>query len=152
MAVRIRRFDYSRDVEAVIACMPELYETNFPGLRADGEFLARRRQALREAARDPAQLVLVAEDGRGLAGFIWLAMELDSTGRRRGEVAAIFVHQRVRGTGVGRLLMEEAEWTFRSWGCVSALLMVTATNERALQLYQRLGYDVTRYQMEKRLR
>lgn len=152
MALHIRRYDPARDQEVLIGFMPELYETNFPGFRADPDFLARRRQALREAARDPGQLVLVAEDARGPAGFIWLVLELDSSGRRRGEVAAVFVHQRARGAGVGRMLMAEAEFIFRSWGCHSIHLMVTVSNERAVQLYEHLGFGVTRYQMEKKLK
>lgn len=152
MAVTIRRFDPVRDLETLIAFMPELYESNFSGFRADADFLTRRRQALREAARDPGQLVLVADDGRGAVGFVWLVLELDGNGRRRGEVAAVFVAPRLRGTGIGRLLMAEAEAMFRSWGCHSIHLMVTASNERALQLYRGLGFAVTRHQMEKRLR
>ncbi len=152
MTVRIRRFEYNRDVEAVLSFMPELYETNFPGFVADPEFLTRRRQSLREAVRDPGQLVLVADEGRGPVGFIWLVLELDAGGRRRGEVAAVYVHSRLRDQGVGRLLMLEGEEILRSWGCHSVHLMVTVSNERAVQLYRNLGFGVTRYQMEKRLR
>lgn len=152
MPLIIRRFDYVRDAEAVISFMPDLYETNFPGFVATADFLRRQRHNLREATRDPGQLVLVAEAGLGPVGFAWLVLEVDGNGRRRGELAAIYVHPGWRGQGVGRQLMAEAEESFRSWGCHSIHLMVTARNERAVGLYRSLGYGVTRYQMEKRLR
>lgn len=152
MAVRVRRFDFARDVEQLVAFMPDLYETNFPGFLATPEFLARRRQALREAARDPAQRVLVADDGVRPVGFVWLVLEIDGAGRRRGEVAALYVDPRLRSRGVGRQLMEEGEEVLRAWGCDSAHLMVTVANETAVHLYRELGYEVVRYQMEKRLR
>lgn len=152
MPVLLRRMDYVQDGEAILACMPDLYESNFAGFVADAPFLARRRQALREAARDPAQEVLVLDaDGR-LAGFVWLVMEIDYRGRRQGEVAAIYVKPQWRGRGLGRMLMEEAEAVFRHWGCHSVQLMVTARNEAAVGLYRSLGYGVTRHQMEKPLR
>lgn len=152
MAVRVRRLDFARDADRLIAFMPDLYETNFPGFLATREFLARRRQALREAARDPAQRVLVAEEGTRAVGFIWLVLEIDGAGRRRGEVAALYVDPRLRGQGVGRQLMEEGEDVLRDWGCESAHLMVTVANQAAVQLYRELGYEVVRYQMEKPLR
>lgn len=151
MAVQVRRFDYVRDGDILISFMPDLYESNFPQFTADPEFLARRRQALREAARDPAQLVLVLEDPHGPAGFVWLGLELDWNGRRRGELAAIYVAPRARGRGLGRLLMQEAEQVFRSWGCRSVHLMVTAANAGAVRLYREMGFQVSRYQMEKGL-
>ncbi|MFO7274178.1 MAG: GNAT family N-acetyltransferase [Bacillota bacterium] len=149
--VRIRRFDYAADTATLLSFMPELYESNFPGFVVDVEFMARRRSQLRAAARDPSQMVLVAEDDLGPCGFIWLVIEQDYQRRRRGEVSALYVHPRARGRGVGRQLMEAGEEYLRSCGCDSVMLMVTATNRVALSLYESMGYEVTRYQMEKRL-
>ncbi len=150
-AVRIRPFDYERDTGTILSFMPELYESNFPGFIVDVDFMARRRTQLRAAVRDPSQMVLVAEDSLGLCGFIWLVVEQEYSGRRRGEVSALYVHPRARGRGVGRQLMEAGEAHLRSCGCHSVMLMVTATNQAALSLYASLGYETTRYQMEKRL-
>lgn len=151
MAARVRRMDFARDAGRLLSFLPDLYESNFPGFVATQEFLARRRQALREAVRDPAQTVLVLEEGSQLVGFVWLVLEVDLAGRRRGEVAAVYVEPRWRGQGLGRRLMEEAEAVFRAWGCESVFLMVTASNEVAVNLYRSLGYAVSRYQMEKTL-
>jgi ribosomal protein S18 acetylase RimI-like enzyme len=150
--LHIRHFDFQSDASAILSFMPELYESNFPGFQADTDFLARKRAQLREAFRDPGQSVLVAVDEQGVCGFIWLIIEVEYSGRRRGEVAAIHVAERARGAGVGRALMGEGTDVLRSYGCESVHLMVTATNERAVSLYRSLGFEVTRYQMEKPIR
>jgi ribosomal protein S18 acetylase RimI-like enzyme len=150
--LRIRHLDYPSDLAQILTFMPELYESNFPGFVADSDFIGRKRAQLREAARDPGQAVMVAEDERGLAGFIWLVVEVEYSGSQRGEVAAIHVASRCRGEGVGRQLMQEGMDLLRSYGCDSVHLMVTAANEAAVGLYDSLGFQVTRYQMEKPLR
>lgn len=150
--MRIRHLDLPDDIGPILSFLPDLYESNFPGFVADTSFVARKRAQLREVARDPGQSVLVAEDAEGICGFIWLVVEVEWSGRRRGEVSAIYVHPRVRGKGIGRRLMEEGEALLRSYGCESVLLMVTASNQPALRLYEDLGYGITRHQMEKRLR
>jgi len=132
--------------------MPDLYESNFPGFVADTEFLARKRGQLREASRDPGQAVLIAVEGGKVCGFIWLIIEVEYSGRRRGEVAAVHVAREHRGKGMGRSLMEEGEDLLRTYGCETVHLMVTAANDPAVGLYRDLGYGVTRYQMEKNLR
>lgn len=150
--LHIRHFDYPSDASAILSFMPELYESNFPGFQADSDFVTRKRTQLREASRDPGQSVLVAVDEQGVCGFIWLVIEVEYSGRRRGEVSAIHVDRRCRGTGVGKALMDEGMDVLRSYGCESVHLMVTATNETAVGLYRRLGFEVTRYQMEKPIR
>lgn len=150
--MHIRHLDYPHDVPEILRFLPELYETNFPGFAADLEFIARKRNQLREASRDPGQAVLVAADTAGVCGFIWLTIEVEHTGRRRGEVSAIHVASRARGQGLGRRLMQEGESLLRTYGCETIHLMVTAANEVATGLYKDLGYQVTRYQMEKPLR
>ncbi|MFZ5817970.1 MAG: GNAT family N-acetyltransferase [Bacillota bacterium] len=150
--MRIRHLDYPGDSAQILSFLPELYETNFPGFVVDTEFVVRKRNQLREAARDPGQAVLVAEDCLGVCGFIWLVIEIDYSGKRRGEVNALYVAKRVRGQGVGRRLMEEGEELLRTYGCHSVMLMVTADNETACGLYRSMGYTVTRYQMEKPIR
>lgn len=150
--MRIRHLDFPSDLPAIVGFMPELYESNFPGFVADADFIARKRAQVREASRDPGQQILIAEDATGVCGFIWLIIEIEYSGHRRGEVSAIHVAKRVRGQGVGRRLMEEGESVLVNYGCDSVNLMVTSSNELAVGLYRSMGYGVQRYQMEKSLR
>lgn len=150
--MRIRHLEPARDVETLVSWMPDLYESNFPDFKADVDFLSRQRARLKEASRDPFQVVLVAEGSEGPGGFIWIALERAWSGSRAAEVSAIYVAPHARGQGVGRLLMEEAEVLLRSQGVHTIYLMVTASNVVAHSLYSDLGFRVTRYQMEKKLR
>lgn len=149
--MHIRLMDYPADAAHILMFLPELYESNFRGFTADAEFIGRKRAQLKEAYRDPGQAVLVAVDEAGICGFIWLTLEIEYAGRRRGEVSALHVAVRARGRGVGKELMADAEAYFRRYGCTYVHLMVTASNEVAVGLYQSLGYGVTRLQMEKEL-
>lgn len=151
--MRVRFLDLPGDMEPILACLPDLYESNFPGFRADVEFLGRKRGQIRSASRDPGQMILVATDEYEVAGFIWLAIEEEwGGGGTRGEVAAIYVRPAFRSKGVGRLLMAEGEALLRRYGCSKVHLMVTQTNRAAVHLYEELGYKVTRFQMEKPLK
>lgn len=150
--MRIRHFQHPHDAAEIIGFLPDLYESNFPGFVADTEFIARKRGQLRGASRDPGQIVLVAEDELSICGFIWLIIEIENSGRRRGEVSAVHVARRARGQGLGRQLMQEGETILAQYGCETVQLMVTAANAVAVGLYESLGYGVTRYQMEKPLR
>lgn len=149
--MRVRYLDYPGDLDRITRFLPDLYETNFPGFMATPEFINRKRQQLRDAQRDPAQTILVAEDSGGVCGFIWLTVEIEYSGRRTGEVAAIYVTPGSRGGGVGKALMREAEEIFRISGVQRIILMVTQANQAALGLYEDLGFAVTRLQMEKEL-
>lgn len=148
--MRVRYLDLPADMDPILAMLPELYESNFPGFKADSEFITRKKGQIRSASRDPGQSILVAEDETGLAGFIWLAIEEEWGGLGyRGEIAAIYVRPSYRGKGVGRELMAEGEAMLRRYGCRKIHLMVTRSNEAAVGLYEDLGYKVTRLQMEK---
>lgn len=150
--MHIRHLEPVSDLPQILAFLPELYEMNFPGFKADAEFMNRKRAQLRQVPRDPGQVVLVCEDGHRVCGFIWLVIEEESSGRRRGEVAAIHVDRRYRQKGLGRQLMDEGEQMLRTYGCDRVFLMVTTENAVAVDLYAKMGYEVTRQQMEKSLR
>lgn len=148
--MRIRYLDLPGDMEPILATLPDLYESNFPGFVADAEFITRKKGQIRSASRDPGQVILVAADSTGLGGFIWLAVEEEWGGMGfRGEVAALYVRPEQRGKGLGRELMAEGERILQQYGCRRVHLMVTQSNESAVRLYEELGYKVTRLQMEK---
>jgi ribosomal protein S18 acetylase RimI-like enzyme len=61
-----------------------------------------------------------------------------------GHVTQICVSPSVRGTGIGHELMRQSLTTLREMGCISASLTVTAANEDAVALYERVGFETIR--------
>lgn len=80
-------------------------------------------------------------------GMIWFAVQENS----KGFIYDVLIDEAFRGRGYGRLLLKEAEVEARRAGITALGLHVFAHNERAVQLYQSAGYDVTNIIMEKKL-
>ena len=57
-----------------------------------------------------------------------------------GHITQICVTPSVRGTGIGHALLRQSLITLREAGCRSASLTVTAANEDAVALYERVGF------------
>jgi ribosomal protein S18 acetylase RimI-like enzyme len=58
-----------------------------------------------------------------------------------GHVTQVCVSPAVRGTGVGHELLRQTLGTLRGMGCSAASLTVTAANEDAVSLYERMGFE-----------
>ena len=61
-----------------------------------------------------------------------------------GHVTQICVSPSVRGTGMGHELLRQSLTVLREMGCRSASLTVTAANEDAVALYERVGFETIR--------
>jgi len=61
-----------------------------------------------------------------------------------GHITQICVSPSVRGTGIGHELLRQSLTMLRDAGCRSATLTVTASNEDAVELYERVGFVTAR--------
>jgi ribosomal protein S18 acetylase RimI-like enzyme len=61
-----------------------------------------------------------------------------------GHITQICVSPSVRGTGIGHALLRKSLIVLRDMGCRSASLTVTAANDGAVQLYERVGFHTVR--------
>ncbi len=61
-----------------------------------------------------------------------------------GHITQICVAPSVRGTGLGHELLRQSLTALRNMGCRSASLTVTAANEDAVKLYERVGFKTIR--------
>jgi ribosomal protein S18 acetylase RimI-like enzyme len=64
--------------------------------------------------------------------------------RANGHVCQVSVNPAAQGSGLGAALVSRALQSFREAGLASATLSVTAANQRAHRLYERLGFTVQR--------
>ena len=98
-------------------------------------------RALGELLRDPAHLVLVAEEDGRVVGFASSgATRDDGEPPRTGELYTIYVLPERWGTGSGRDLMRAAVGRLRGRGFERALLWVLEDNPRARRFYERAGW------------
>ena len=110
-----------------------------------GEEIARADDAILLAALhrpDPKNLILIAEEPAGQpVGYVFASTDTDYFTRRdHAHVEVVAVAPVVERTGLGRLLLEAAETWARSRGYESITLNVFARNQRAIRVYERLGY------------
>ena len=61
-----------------------------------------------------------------------------------GHITQICVAPSARGTGTGHELLRQSLTTLREMGCNSASLTVTAANDDAVRLYERVGFQTIR--------
>jgi len=97
-------------------------------------------------SRDP-ELVIVAEDARGLAGSVFGAFD-----GRRAWVNRLATREDVRGTGVGVQLMKALETALALTGCRKINLLIEPENQSVVGFYERLGFTTDEpIFMEKRI-
>lgn len=96
--------------------------------------------------------VAVDEDGAHIGHILLLGNQIDSVADiPQAWVYDVSVRRDWWGRGVGRKLMARGEDFARSLGLEYVGLGVTKANERAVDFYHELGYEVERVQMVKRI-
>jgi ribosomal protein S18 acetylase RimI-like enzyme len=121
-----------------------------PSWRTEREVVAAESATVEEALGfgTGRAALLVAEDTAGEpGGYVLVNADTDYFGRRHAHIEILAVSSATEGRGAGRALVEAAEGWARSEGLDLITLNVFANNQRALALYQRLGYapDTLRY-------
>jgi ribosomal protein S18 acetylase RimI-like enzyme len=109
-----------------------------------------------EMIGQPNATSLVAQCDDEVVGFVnVLFVERDKNPLLQpisfARVGSIGVAEAHRGRGIGRELMRQAEAWASARGARHLSLNVWAFNERAVDLYRKLGYDVRSHSMGKRL-
>lgn len=110
----------------------------------------------REMIGLPDATTFVAETAKGVIGFVNIAVVAKDKNPLLQPVAyarvgSVGVAERHRGRGIGTELMRRAEAWAAARGATRVNLIVWAFNERAVRLYEELGYEIRSYSMGKRL-
>lgn len=149
--MEIRPYRQQQDFRAILDAQCDLYQINFPRFVCTPVFLAEQAQRLRVAARRPLENgIFVLDDAGTMAGFVWVAVRVDLQGTY-GSVDQVYLKPQYRRQGYGALLMEAAYDFIKRQGLKVARLYVTRDNQDAVRLYERTGYQIIRYEMERRL-
>lgn len=134
---KLRRFSMN-DLASVThinqACLPENYTDIF--------FVDLHRKF--------PETFVVAEEDENLVGYIMCRIEagLSSFGLggliKKGHVVSVAVLPEHRRKGIGEALIAQAMEGMRTYNAKQCYLEVRVTNEEAVSLYKKLGFDVTR--------
>lgn len=113
--------------------------------------------ALQARCKEEDGALLVAEKDGKLVGYATIFTNVEQRGEidevvfTYGEISHIAVSPESRGSGAGKLLMEECERRTRSAGRKWLRLNVLANNVSARSIYEHLGFRDHLITMEKQL-
>ena len=132
------------DVMAISELVPQLVAFGPPPWR-DTEQMTKTDHAVIQRAileqSDDAIVWVGVLDGEVLAFLHARATTDYYTQNVQGHVADIVVADRARGSGIGTRLLEEAERWAREQGFQQLTIAVFERNARALELYERRGFQ-----------
>lgn len=83
------------------------------------------------------ELLFVAVDQDAIVGSVMAGYD-----GHRGWLYAVAVRQTYRRSGLGRMLVHEAENALRALGCGKINLQVRSTNAAVVGFYEALGYEI----------
>lgn len=110
--------------------------------------------AFERITADPDCLLVVGEvEGQGVVATLQLDFlnGLSKHGARKALVQAVRVDSRLRGQGLGRVLMDWAVGEARRRGCSSIALTTHSSREAAHRFYARLGFSPSHLGMQMSL-
>ena len=93
---------------------------------------------------------IVAEQDRKIAGYIMCRIEMGLSNLglsgvvKKGHVVSVAVMPEDRRRGIGEALVTSAMDGMRRYGARQCYLEVRVTNQEAIALYKKLGFEVTR--------
>lgn len=90
--------------------------------------------------------IMTAEEGDIVFGYLWITVS-----EKTAWVYDIYIHPEWRGKGYGRAALEEMNRRLFSEGIVEIGLRVATNNGRAKKLYEKLGFEMTGFNLSKRL-
>ena len=144
--LKIRDFR-RKDLDKICGYKRESVHINFPDCRFNEDMFG--KILLRCAKQRPDSVKIAEVDGK-VAGYVWCRSVSSAVGVF-GRIEHVFVDEKFRHRGVGKVLMQTAEEHFRSCGVKKIKLTVTSGNKSAVSLYNNMGYETRRFIMEKDL-
>jgi ribosomal protein S18 acetylase RimI-like enzyme len=153
--IALRPFDWSTDIEAICRWQTETYALNFPGFRFNEAFASAFRHDLRRATLDNLHGLFVLDEGPAggeSCAFMWLVVCQNTwTNERYGYINNLYVSPEKRGQDLGTVLLDFSNDWFQKRNVTKLRLTVTASNLAACRLYEKGGYRIARFEMEKEI-
>jgi ribosomal protein S18 acetylase RimI-like enzyme len=131
--------DYSRDIAKNQGL------TNAKALEVAKQTL---EQSFPQGLDSQGQQLLCIEHGSALVGYLWHSINLSDNS---SYIYDFYIFPHERNKGFGKLAIEALELMLAASGVQQIKLRVAFHNQRALKLYEEVGFAVTGYNMSKSL-
>lgn len=142
MIVLIIRDYTDKDKEFIIGLASRFTEIDYLDFRNRTKMLKKQEEMALESVENNKSNIFIAEKDGQYLGYIELKDWVDYfTRERQGYVASLAVTRDAEGTGVGTLLLKKAEDWAKQKGYKELVLQVFTANQRAIKLYESLGYE-----------
>jgi len=141
------------DKDFILSMVPRLVEFGPPAWRDKEKLVAFDRKVLHDELRNlhSEDAIFIAEENKKPLGFIHIRLGSDYYYKEKhGHIEDLVVAVEGEGKGIGKLLIRTAEEWARSQGFRWLTLNVFAQNQKATQVYEKLGYgeDILKYVKE----
>jgi ribosomal protein S18 acetylase RimI-like enzyme len=152
--IRRATIDDYAGISAILATTDAIHHASEPAIFRPSTESARPRALIEQWLADPDWAIFVADDEKRVIGVLFVNERKapDSrllNPRRYVLVDTLAVAEGWRSQGIGRTLMQKAEAWATERGISEIELSVWEFNQRALALYEKLGYRTTRRYMSK---
>ena len=138
------------DIAAVVGLLAD----DILGQGREGADLAPYLAAFEAMRTDPGNLLIVGEEAGAVVACyqITYITGLSQSGARRAQIEGVRVAQDRRGSGIGTLLMADAEQRARDAGCRLMQFTTDKTRRDAHRFYDRMGFTPSHIGYKKTLR
>jgi ribosomal protein S18 acetylase RimI-like enzyme len=104
--------------------------------------------------RENSRIFVAEDEVQAFVGYVFVGESSDMlTGLGNfGFIYDIFVEEKFRGKGIGKMLLERAESHCREKSYSRIALMVATVNDSAISLYNRMGFKPEQMYMGKELK
>ena len=137
MDITIKKMETEEEIRGKAFVHWSAWHEAYPGLVSDEYLKQLTLEKCEEMAGRWTDGILIAKDGDRVIGFVGFG-DRGEEAPERGEIFAMYVLSEFYGTGVGRLLMEEALSRLQDYP--ELCLWVLRENRRAIRFYEKCGF------------
>ena len=148
--IRINEIYFKNIKESIRKLIEETLIYNFPDSVVEDSYYVEKLSGLERYLRDGSAIVYIAVEDEKILGWIW-CHPIQRFDKLRLHIASFAVVPFSRKTGIGHLLIENAEKYAVDNGFDGLDLLVTKDNTSAVSFYKKNGYEVERYLLHKEL-
>lgn len=109
---------------------------------------------LRKELHNPRSRILLLEEQEEIVGYALVRMEeadLVDIALERAWIHDLYLAEKVRGRGAGKILLQAAVEAARALGSQVVMLQVASQNDHAKAFFQHCGFEVATYEMMLKL-